>query len=460
LSSDEKRHDRTNTLRKKEMKPIKTFVLGVGILSMGMGVAGLENQVHAGSSASSEYVKDVDLAFPGTAAVITVRNTAVNKHVSAVSLKVQESKLDFLLNGSVTCKEGNNIFFGRADAYFGSVAMGGLNNIYTNATLHVEQVDVAYTDKAHKIAESTEDTLSVPVNKLKNGHPLLRVDALQELAKKLQIHVQGGGKAVDFYRQDHSIVLQRPISLVAICGKPGDSTYGYETRNHTIQIKYVGDPAVNDTPVLSATVAKNMPNQINSDLPIQMDKADFQPNMPHYIGKCLPDDNQKIQINLQFSGKGAGYMDLRVIAVSNSYADYGTYYAFANLSVNAKYSKKIDFSFPLKTMLEQDKYAYMAISNSKTWNHNMKIQARVKPGADDQWGPWKDYDTAVFKHRCLPQVNPVLNSNGKIGGFQDGDGNNGAKAKRAVTPQATPVSPKIKARDEKGLILPAIQKAK
>lgn len=400
------------------MKPVKILVLST--LAIGLGALGVSNQAYADYSGTSEYVKSVNVDFPGLAAVITVKNTSANKHVNAVKLEAQESKLDFLLDGLVECKKQNKVVFGRADAYFGIVGIGGLGDINITSTLFNEQVNVAYTEKGNDIAEATQDTFSVPLNKLKNGHPAVRVDALAEIDKKLQAYVQGGGKAVDFYKQDHDIVLQRPISLVGMCGKPANHTYGFKTKNHTVQIKYVGDPEINDKPILNAQLG-NVPNQIKNDLPIKLDKAEFQPNIPHYFGQCLPENNQKIQINLQFSGNGAGYMDLRVMPVSNTYADYGTYYKFENIPVNAQATKKIDFSFPLKTMLQQDKYSYMAISNNKTWNHNMKIQGRYKSKEEgSQWSQWKDYDTAIFKHRCIPQVGVQMGGNGGKIGYDNG----------------------------------------
>src|SRR5690606_38348786 len=128
--------------------------------------------------------------------------------------------------------------------------------------------------------------------------------------------------------------VDRPLTLAGWC-KKSVSKAGYNTITTKIRIKYEGDPAVNETPVMKAQLQGQMPNQVGNNLPLKLDKADFQPNIPHYSGKCLPDGNQKIQINLQFSGNGSGYLDLRVMPVSNTYADYGTYYTHSNIPVNA-----------------------------------------------------------------------------------------------------------------------------
>lgn len=84
----------------------------------------------------------------------------------------------------------------------------------------------------------------MPLAKVKNGGDSTKVDPVAEINKKLQVHLQNGGKAVDFYRNDQEIVLQRPISLAGICGNNSDNTVGFRTKNHTIQIKYKGDSKV------------------------------------------------------------------------------------------------------------------------------------------------------------------------------------------------------------------------
>lgn len=421
------------------MKPIKTLALGVSAVAISFGAFGTTTQAFAAAEGHSEYVENVDIDFSGPTAVITVKNVSANKHVNALDLKTQESKLDFLVDGFVKCKKANGVDFLGAEAYFGGVGIGGFGQLTTTGTLHSEKIDVAFTDKAHEIAEATEDTFSVPLNKIKNGHPALRIDPLEELEKARQAF---NGSDVDFYKQDQEIVLQRPISLGTVCGKLNNTdkrSVGFETKNATVKVKYVGDAAVNDTPVLKAQLANN-PNQIqqNPDLPFQLNGVDFQPNIPNYVGKCLPDQNPKIRVNFNVAGGKQGLVDLRIKSVSNQYADYGDYFEESGIAKSPNNGGGfLDFSFPLKEMLSQDKYSYMAISNNKTYSHNMKIEARYKNFEGGNWSQWKDYDTAVFKHRCTPVVVPTGGNGGKIG-----YDNSGSAPKLNGTIQAVPASPK------------------
>lgn len=249
----------------------------------------------------------------------------------------------------------------------------------------------------------------------------------------------------------------------------------------SLTIRYEGDPAINETPVLNAQMANN-PNQIGNNFPIQLDSASFQPNIPHYTGKCVPEQNRNIRINFQFSGNGDGLLDLRVVPDSSNV--YGTtpgpYANFSSLPVNAKATKHIDFAFPLIQILSQDQYAYMAASSNKTWSHNMRLEGRFKKDGGE-WSQWEELDTAVFKHRCTPQVNVQMGGNGGKIGFDNGNGGNGETPKLKVAPGAgnNYAKPQMQLQmnqgggdpkpelqinkneaPEAGLILPAVQKSR
>ncbi len=401
------------------MNPIKSSILSASLIALALA----SSQTYA-TSGTSQYVKDVRLSFPGMAAVINIENTSANKHLNALDLKVKTNALNFDISGTVEC-QGTNVSMAAAYAFFGPVNISG-SGLNTNATLYQENSIVVSEDDGG-IVENSSDTFTVPLNSIKNGHPALRIDALEELNKKLQAHIQGGGTALDFYKHDQDIVLQRPISLGAVCSKennPNKASAGYETKNHVVQIKYKGDPALNETPVLNAQLKGNMANQIDAgDQPFKLNSAEFMANIPHHFGQCIPNQNPVIRVNYNITGDEMGEMDFRIVAYSNQYADYGTYYQ--NLGVaknpkNAGHNQHFDFAFPLKELLSQQKYSWMAISNNTTYNHNMLLQARSKPQFG-QMSQWKDMDTAIFKHRCVPQLNGQLGNQGGVQGYDNGN---------------------------------------
>ena len=400
------------------------------ILSSVFGLCLATSQQSLAASASSKYVDEVKLSFIGQAAKLRVENSSANKHVSKVNLKLKDSALKFDISGRVDCNPGIGRHFKGGYMTFGPLSLRG-GNIDTSLGVYTKQADVAYTEKKNDLAEYTPTTFTVPVSKVKNASPSLRVDPVAEINKKLQQHLQGGGKAVDFYKQDHTIVLQRPLTLSGICGTNTKSSGGYHTKNHTIQIEYKADPAVYEKAKLNAALGGNLPNQINNNLPFKLDQAKFQANMPHYIGKCMPNQDPKIRINFQVSGSTTGLIDLRVVQVSNQYALYGTYFETTGIVKNPKNGGgHLDFRFPLKDMLSQQKYSYMAIANNKTYEHNMRIEARYKNMQGGTWSAYKPFGTATFKHRCTPQLNQSLGNQNQVKQF-DNAGPAKSKPKRA-----------------------------
>ena len=268
--------------------------------------------------------------------------------------------MKFDYSGTVHCDPGLGHKFKGAYMTFGPVNLSG-ESVNTHNGAYTVQTTVASSTKKNEVVEYVPNTFTVPLSKVKNAAPSLRVDPIAEINKKLQQHIQGGGKAIDFYKKDHTIVLQRPLSLSGLCGTNTKSSGGYETKNHVIQIEYKGDSKIYDVAKLNASLANNMPNQIGNNLPFKLDKATFQANMPNYVGKCIPNQNPKIRINFQISGSESGLMDLRVAAVSNQYAAYGSYFETSGIIKNPKVGGgHLDFRFPLKEMLAQDKYSWMA----------------------------------------------------------------------------------------------------
>lgn len=408
------------------MKKNTPIIVSASILAISL----MSAQTFA-ASGTSKYVENVGLSLPGMAAIINIENQSANKLLSSLNLKVKTTNMQFDVSGSSVVCKGTGIKYVGSTAQFGPVnIMNDGTQINTSSSLYGQQsIDVAYLDSDNKIAEAGQDVFTVPLNSVKNGHPAVRVDALEELNKKLQTHIQGGGKAIDFYKQDQEIVLQRPISLTGACAKknnPFKASVGYETKNHTIQVKYKGDPSLTEKPVLNAQLIGNMPNQVDAgDQPFKLHTADFMANIPHYFGQCVPNQNPVIRVNYHMSGDELGTVDFRINSYSNQYADYGIYYEKLNVVKNPKAAggnSHLDFEFPLKELLSQQKYSWMAIHNNKTHNHNMVLQVRYKPQSGEMT-QWQDFDTAIFKHRCVPQVNvPMGGVGGKIGYDNNGGG--------------------------------------
>lgn len=392
-------------------KTLNKMVLTIGFLTAALGGT-TGTPAWADTTAVSDYVKKVDLQFTGYAATVHLKNVSSNKHVSAVKLQAMENALEFEMKGHLQCAQDLDVTDDGARMYFGPVSLAGTGDINSSATLHNEEAFVSATVwtkpfiKKQWITEAGSTTeYTVPLSSVKNGHPALRIDPVALIESKAEAYVQNGGSLVDFYKQDQEIVLHRPISLAGWCKKGNKRTAGFHTKNHTIQIKYEGDPAVYQ-PKLNALIVGGTANTIKAqEEPFALQDADFQPDIQPYIGKCVPDQNPKMTIFFNTKGTKQGVIDFRIAPESNSYPIDIDYDVQSGVVSNPKNGgqKSVQFTFPLKEMLQHEKYPYMLMSN-KTYSHNMRIKARYRDFDDNNgWSSWKDYGTAVFKHRCTPQ---------------------------------------------------------
>ena len=338
------------------------------------------------------------------------------------------------LTGFVQCAKDNKVNNSNSKAYFGPLGMGGLDNISDTATLHSQSIEVSekFWGANQWIIESPgEDnpTFTVPLNKIKNGHPAVRVDPLEELEKARQAF---NGSDLDFYKQDREIVIQRPVSLAGWCAKDGLEKAGFETKDFTIQIKYKGDPELTKTPVLNAQLGNNNPNQIQvGDQPLKITEMTFQPNMPHHVGACPA--TTKIRVN--YKGQGEGEIKIRVNDGGN------TIYQSNKIAFDAKNGAKFyDF--------EIDTPAVSKFDLNKTFTRDLKVYVLGKDDEAPVWsGNYQVKDQADWKYRCTPQLNPGLGGQGHIGGYDNGGnealgkGTIQAKPQRGSLGKAAPSEP-------------------
>jgi len=412
------------------MKRFGHFTLGASSALAGLGL--LASQAVA-VEGNSSLVKKVDMDFPGYAAIINIYNGASSKHISKLDLKVQQNKIDIEIDGLVQCAQNKDVHFSKAKAYFGKVVIDGQGKIIDSPSLYSDGIDVAkkmwsagFWIKNQWTTEGLPgpETFSVPLNAVKSGAAALRLNPLEELAKELQKHTNGGGTALDFYQKKQELVVKRPISLAGWCLKGNSETGGFETKDFTIQIKYAGDPALTDKAQLNALPnLGNTPNQLQAgEQPFKLKSAEFMANIPHKYGKCIPNTNPKIRFNYKVEGTKLGRIDFRVRSASVDYNYSGNYYqknaVIHDPKAGSTYS--LDFDFPLKQILSNSNYSFMTVHNNKTYKHNMVLQARYKQ-VDGEKTEWKDMDTAVFRHRCVPQANvPMAGGVNKFGGQEGG----------------------------------------
>ncbi|MPZ10963.1 MAG: hypothetical protein GEU89_12250 [Kiloniellaceae bacterium] len=427
------------------MPSFKTVARGATTLAFVL--AALTAPALAGQT--SDHVYSIALNKDGISGFVTIQNVSANKHVNAVQIQPMQQNVSLSMSAWVSCEKPpysyhSNLVEKTTKMYYGILGLGH-GQVWVQNVLYEKQYKPSYAYWKQKgVSNFTEkETVSVnqpdfvvPLSAIKNGPAELRFDPVAIFNQKLQEHVNGGGDKVAFLQQDHLFSVERPISLGAHCyfhkSMNKNSVGGaWETVVVPLTVKYKGDPAINDTPVLSAQIAEGMPNQLQAGpSPLKITQMTFQPNMPHHIGACPA--TTKIRVNYMGQGKG----EIRIVVRDNTLLIHNSAAIPFNASNGPQY-----YDFEIETLQPAAFYI------NKTVSHNLSLQVYAKDEKANVWpSAYQTVDNAVWNHRCTPQVNPVIGGaggGGKVGGYQGNSGGGTSvsptlQVKPAVVPLPTP----------------------
>ena len=399
------------------------------------------------STGGDAYVERIDISGPNPSAVVTLHNTSGSKMVDQVELAPNSATMKMTLSGYVKCNKDKKIEYSHARAYFGPVLMNG-GMIDDAKSLFSAPYDPSFTvwDGVGNGKWNTEsgngDTFDVPLQAVRNGPANVGFDPVAEFNQRLEAHLAKGGKRLDFMKQSQEFIVARVVSLGGWCEKEGNARPQVNSAFLKIKVRYTGQPDLIEPPKLNAQVDQNTPTQINQDLPMILNTATFQPNMPHHIGACPPAEDPMIRVN--YSGAGKGRVRFMI-------QDVSTVYGTADIAFDStKGPAHFDFAYPLKSKLAS-KPQWKEVN--QTFEHNLVIRAKYRDEKSDTWSDWKDYGSAVWKHRCTPSLNVVpVGGAGGMGAKlqQPGEGTSPAPAplgvlKAPVTPKPVPVAPNFQA---------------
>lgn len=398
------------------MSSFSTASLRSATLALGTCLAALAGPALA--NGTSDHVSSIDLQRDGISGFVTIRNVSANKHVSAVKIEPTKSSFSLSMAGWVSCEKPpafaeSLLVQNGTKMYFGTIGLGH-NKVWEQQVLHEAAYLPSHAEwhRSEPLAPAKKQTYSVnqaafvvPLAKVKNGPANLRFDPVALFNEKLQQHMNGGGDAVQFLRQDHSFSVERPISLGATCmfrfNNPNKNTNGgaWATVMVPLTVQYKGDPAINDAPVLNAQIVQGggLPNHIEIGAqPFKITTMQFQPNMPHHVGACPA----KTKIRVSYMGHGKGEIRIRINEGATT---------IHNSPVIAFDSKNgwqhYDFEMATSKALPHEL--------NKTVEHDLRVYVRGKDATAVSWPvSYQPMDQAVWKHRCTPQVNPVLGGSG------------------------------------------------
>jgi len=414
------------------------------IMALTLAVAGQIAQANPNSQ-NSEYLHDVSLQIEDGIYTNTIilKNSATDKHIDSLNVTAQSSHIDIEVGGMVSCQKDKGVDYTESKIYFGPAYLF-VDSVVAPKALYDKEFYPSYRQwvgvSGWGDTESGDSQpFSVPLNSVKSGDAAIRFNPIEELNKELQVHLNLGGSKIDFYKKDHIISVERPVTLVGTCRDfitNSQQRYksGYDTKMVELTVKYEGDPNLNKVGALNAKLGGNLPQEINQNLPMILNSATFQPNMPHHIGQCPAKQDPELRINF----KGAGEGQVRFMVYDGSTNVYGS----PALSFNSKNSGgkgHHDFTFPFNAKYNVTQ-AWKQIN--KTINHPLKIRAQIKDKNAVTWGSWANYGQATWKHRCTPTTQ--FGTPGSLGGYDNGAANNKGKLsplnlkKGAVTPKRAP----------------------
>ncbi|WP_417453066.1 hypothetical protein [Kiloniella sp.] len=379
---------------------MKNILLTTSILAL--TATALTPVVNANSPRSnSDYVKDVTLSMKGiNVNMIELKNMSGSKLMSKINVQPVNTVMNIPLKGFVQCSKSKKIDFNKGRMYFGAAQRQGNKIVPVNAL---------YEDGYHPtfkvwtgtfggwIAEAgNAEAFKVPLANIKNGHPSVRVDPVEEFNKRLEEHVNGGGDELDFLKQDQFFSIMRPVSLAGYCNKGADSRGGYVTASVPIGIKFKGDP----------TLVKSSPAQVSQNnlaAKFALSEAKVAPHVKNYVGQCPAD----LGFRLTFKAQGKGTVKYRMIN------EVGAKGPINSVNFNNDGHKIIDFTRHIGEP-SGGKINKLAINNPP---QNGNINGFENAPSDKKHGSWKvevvepvstTSQESFYSWKCKPK--PKFNS--------------------------------------------------
>lgn len=353
------------------MKSIKTMALTTSVLvaATAFNPTAFAKSAHT----NSEYVEDVTLEMKGSLLnMVELKNISSSKLISKVNIQPVDTVMNIPLRGFIQCIKDKKIDFEKARMFFGTAHLQGNSIVPVNATYqhsYYPSYQVWTGILGGWMAQAGNSTpFEVPLAKIKNGHPSVRFDPVEEFNKKLAEHVNGGGTELEFLKNDQIFSVERPVTLAAYCSKGPIPKGGYATTMVPISIRFQGDPNLVKPSPMPAS-------QNNLAAKFALTDAKVSPNIKNYVGKCPVDLG--FQLSLEAQGKGA--VKYRMVNEVGAKGPINT------VNFNNDGVKLIDFSKHIKepTAGNLNKFAIQNDQNSGNIN---KVQAAA---SGKKHGSWK-----------------------------------------------------------------------
>ena len=426
------------------MSPLETFGKSAAVLAFGLAVLGGpaladESQLYG--------VKSMNVQLNAVPQV-TVKNNAGSHQLKDLQLAVQDSKIAVAVGGFVECLGTTLENWQKREGHFlskGAFGIGRTSLLLSEALPNSSDINHTSDMDAHGF--------QLPVAMLAN--PQIGIDPVAVVMAAAE---QAPSK-IGYLRQNHVLTVKIPLRWEAGCAsytrnKITKKTIteapetSYLTKDVELKINYQGDPQLFE---VNAQLGQGggLPGQLQAgEQPFKVTQMTFQPNMPHHVGACPA--TTKIRVNYQ--GQGKGTIEIRINEGNTIITKSQT------IGYDSADGQR-HFDFEIETP-KADKFQL-----NKTVSHNLQAFARGVAEGQPSWNvAYELMDTAVWNHRCTPQLNPAVGGAvgaGKVGGYQNG-GNAGAAPVLQLKKQgnAQPTSPtRVRPQAGSDPVVPTIQRA-
>lgn len=342
---------------------------------------------------------DIGIIVHNSTPVLTVRNTAQNKQLSALALEVQENGIAVELGGHVDCKgtTSENLTW-RHGWYFGAASIGIGEDSFVQSVQTGTNSDINVA--SHMAAENFDVSLATL------GDQAIGIDPVALVMQKAAQH---GGGELDYLREDRSFNVTLPVRFEAQCNNfsrnkitkktviEAFQPFSYVIKDMTVRIDYQGDPGLYQLNAQIANMNQNGGIQAQDQNFINVTGGSFLEGEVHKQGECP----MTADFKLKLTGAGDGDIKIRIADTEGTFQittasldfDQGSVvYDFSqdlklhdpNQMPSYTLNKKIDHLYRVwysaKTKSEQFFPAnYQPLPVSLSWSHTCIKEVKLNP---------------------------------------------------------------------------------
>ena len=374
------------------MKPF--FVRALPALALMTSVTGaFANPIIA------DGIESISLNLGKTAYEVRVHNASQSTALASLNLAVKTNTLNIPAQGSAKCSKGNPFLYS-------SIGIGVFNPTFLDANvIHSVDFPIAAMEWSNGqwIAEAMDPNFSytAPVASLQNpGKPDLQIDALAEVAKLRDAYIQNGGTELGFYRATHEVVLERKVSAIVSCLDASYTAAGKATvwKPITVKVIYEGDPDLTNFALNAVLQGQGgLVNEVNQDLPMNVNSGKLLPYSPNFVGQCPVD----LKFRVDITGSGNGSLKYRIVEGSGTVHQSETHDYAAENGV-----WKHDFVYPIE---------WEGPESLQKTERTFKLYVSYLD--EDEFGVptmYNLFDQVNWSHKCTPKLNVG------IGGVNEG----------------------------------------